>query len=338
MALLLTENDVNRVLPRGDLIQAMEEALSAFSASRVRQPVRSIVDLGTHGFFGVMPAAYELDGPAGVMGASAAGTKVVTVVPRNHEQGLPSHVATIVMLDPVTGALDAIADGRYITEARTAAVSAVSARHLARRDARAVAIIGSGVQARSHAAALAHVLDGAEFRIWSRDADHREAAAREIAATAPDLKGRAPATARAAASAREAVDGADVVVLVTSARTPVIEDAWIAPGTHVIGVGACRPNEREMPAALLARATLIVDSRAAAEKESGDILLARADGAAVRIAAELGEICGGTAKGRSGASDVTIFKSLGLAIEDVVAARLAVERARAQGIGQPLSL
>ena len=335
MALLLTENDVKSVLPMGDLIDAMEEALSAFSASRVRQPVRSIVDLGTHGFFGVMPAAYELDGPAGVMGASAAGTKVVTVVPRNHEQGLPSHFATIVMLDPATGALDAIVDGRFITEARTAAVSAVSARHLARPDARVVAIIGSGVQARSHAAALAHVLAGAEFRIWSRAADHREAAAREIAA--PDLTGRAPVTARAAASAREAVDGADVVVLVTSARTPVIEDAWIAPGTHVIGVGACRPNEREMPAALLARARLVVDSRAAAEKESGDILLARADGAAVRIAAELGEICGGTAKGRRDASDVTIFKSLGLAIEDVVAARLAIERARAQNIGQPVS-
>jgi ornithine cyclodeaminase len=315
----------------GDLISAMEQALAAFSAAQVRQPVRSIVDLGTHGFFGVMPAAYELDAPRGAMGAAAAGTKVVTVVPRNHEQGLPSHFATIVMLDPVTGALDAIVDGRFITEARTAAVSAVSARHLARPGARVVAIIGSGVQARSHAAALAHVLAGAEFRVWSRDAAHRETAAREIA-TGTGL------AARAAASAREAVEGADVVVLVTSARTPVVEDAWIRPGTHVIGVGACRPAEREMPAALVARARLVVDSRAAAEKESGDILLARGDGAAVDIAAELGEICGGTVKGREDAAGVTIFKSLGLAIEDVVAARLAVERARAQGIGQPVSL
>lgn len=327
MALLLTENDVRRVLPMGDLIDAMDEALAAFSAAQVRQPVRSIVDLGTHGFFGVMPAAYEFGSPRGVMGAAAAGTKIVTVVPRNHEQGLPSHFATIVMLDPATGALDAIVDGRFITEARTAAVSAVSARHLARPDARVVAIIGTGVQARSHAAALAHVLTGAEFRVWSRGADHRETAAKEIG----------PA-ARAAASAREAVEGADVVVLVTSARTPVVEDAWIAPGTHVIGVGACRPNEREMPAALIARARLVVDSRAAAEQESGDILLARADGAAVDIAAELGEICAGTVKGREDAAGVTIFKSLGLAIEDVVAARLAVERARAQGIGKTVIL
>lgn len=331
MPLLLTESDVARVLPMADLIDAMESALAAFSTSQVRQPVRSIVELDTHGFFGVMPAAYAFDEARGVMGTAAAGTKIVTVVPRNHEQGLPSHFATIVMLDPQTGALDAIVDGRLITEARTAAVSAVSARHLARRDARVVGIIGSGVQAHSHASALAHVLPEAEFRIWSRSAEHREAAARDIA-------GATKRPCVATASARDAVAGADVVVLVTSAQTPVVEDEWIKDGTHVIGVGACRPNEREMPGALVARARLVVDSRAAAEKESGDLLLARADGRSVQISAELGEICAGSAPGRTDAASVTIFKSLGLAIEDVVAARLAVERARAAHIGQPLSL
>lgn len=323
MALLLTEHDVRRLLPMSDLIGAMEDALAMFSTGKVRQPVRSIVELGAHGFFGVMPAA--LESPA------AAGMKLVTVVPANHARGLPSHLATIVLLNHETGALEAILDGRYITEARTAAVSAVSARHLARRDARAIAIIGSGVQARSHADALARVIDGAGFRVWSPSAAHREQAARDITSvtTRP---------AHATASAREAVTGADIVVLVTSASSPVVDDGWIAPGTHVIGVGACRPNQREMPAALLSRGRVIVDSRDAAAKEAGDILLARQDGATVVISAELGEICAGRAPGREDERGVTIFKSLGLAVEDVVSAQLVLERARQAGAGTAITL
>lgn len=323
MALLLTEQHVRQMLPMSDLIDAMQDALALFSTDQVKQPVRSIVELGTHGFFGVMPAA--LASPA------TAGMKLVTVVPANHDRGLPSHLATIVLINHETGALEAILDGRYITEARTAAVSAVSARHLARADSRVVAIIGAGVQARSHADALSRVLDVSEFRIWSPTAAHREAAAHEIETLAgsntPGLK------VRPAESPRQAVEGADVVVLVTSAATPVIEDGWIADGTHVIGVGACRPNQREMPAALMARARVIVDSRDAAMKEAGDILLAHADGARVAISAELGEICAGRAPGREDAAGVTIFKSLGLAVEDVVAAHLVLQRARAAGLG-----
>lgn len=328
MPLLLNEHHVKELLPMADVIDAMEQALAAFSSGRVRQPVRAIVELGTHGFFGVMPAAI----PAGGAGhPAAAGAKIVTVVPRNHHQGLPSHLATIFLLDPETGALDALLDGRYITEARTAAVSAVSARHLARRDAGVVAIVGSGVQARSHADALARVLEVREFRIWGRSAANRDAAARDIeAATGVRVT--------ACDSTRDAAEGADVVVLVTGSPTPVIEDAWIAEGTHVIGVGACRPTEREMPAPLIARARLVVDSRDAAVKESGDILLARADGHAIEISAELGEICAGTAPGRTGAEGVTIFKSLGLAVEDVASARIVVERARARGVGTEITV
>lgn len=324
MALLLSEDDVRRLLPMSDLIGAMEEALAMFSTGKVRQPVRSIVELGTHGFFGVMPAA--LESPA------AAGMKLVTVVPANHDRGLPSHLATIVLLNHETGALEAIMDGRYITEARTAAVSAVSAKHLARRrDVRTVGIIGSGVQARSHAEALSHVLDIEELHIWSPTPAHRDAAAEEIrASTSLDV--------RAAPDAWTAVDRAGVVVLVTSATTPVVEDAWIADGTHVIAVGACRPNQREMPAALLGRARVIVDSRDAAAKEAGDILLARQDGVAVTISAELGEICAGRAPGREDAAGVTIFKSLGLAVEDVVAAQLVLARARQSGAGTTITL
>lgn len=336
MALLLSEKIVRQLLPMADLIDAMEAALAAFSTGKVQQPVRSIVELGAHGFFGVMPAAYTLDAPHAMLGHGSAGAKLVTVVPGNHERGLPSHLATIVLLNTVTGALEAIMDGRYITEARTAAVSAVSARHLAPPDSRIVAIIGSGVQARSHAEALGRVLRIQELRVWSPTAAHREAAAADIGAM-PELKARL-ATVTVSPSARQAVEGADVVVLVTSACTPVIEDAWITGQTHVIGVGACRPNQREMPGALVSRGRLIVDSRDAAMKEAGDILLAREDGAEVTIAAELGEICAGFAPGRTASDDVTIFKSLGLAIEDVVAAELVLRRAQTAGAGTPIEL
>jgi ornithine cyclodeaminase/alanine dehydrogenase-like protein (mu-crystallin family) len=324
MALLLTERDVRALLPMTDLIDAMDRALAMFSTGQVRQPVRSVVELGAHGFFGVMPAA--LESPA------AAGVKLVTVVPGNHDRHLPSHLATILLLNHETGALEAVLDGRYITEARTAAVSAVSARHLSRgRGVRTAGIIGSGVQARSHAEALSHVLDLEALHIWSPTAAHRDAAVEEIAAaTGLDV--------RAAPSAFAAVDRAGVVVLVTSATSPVIEADWIAPGTHVIGVGACRPNQREMPSALIGRARLVVDSREAAVKEAGDILLARQDGVAAPIAAELGEICAGTAPGRQTSGEVTIFKSLGLAVEDIVAADLVVRRARAEGVGAQITV
>lgn len=336
MPLLLNEADVRRLLPMSDLIDAMEAALAAFSTGQVQQPVRSIVELGTHGFFGVMPAAYSLDAPHKVLGSASAGAKLVTVVPGNHDRGMPSHLATIVLLNAQTGALEAIVDGRYITEARTAAVSAVSARHLARPDSHIVAIIGSGVQARSHAQALSRVLQIGEFRLWSPTAAHREAAAADIQKM-PELTQR-QATVTIASSAREAVEGADVVVLVTSAATPVIEDGWIGNATHVIGVGACRPNQREMPGALVGRGRIIVDSRDAAMKEAGDLILAREEGVEVEIAAELGEICAGFAPGRTASDTVTIFKSLGLAIEDVVAAELVLRRAQSTGAGTTIEL
>ncbi|MDQ3068941.1 MAG: ornithine cyclodeaminase family protein [Acidobacteriota bacterium] len=322
MPILLDEHDVRQLLPMADLIDAMEGALAAFSTGKVRQPVRSVVDLPAGGFFAVMPAA--------LVSPAAAGAKLVTVVAANHARGLPSHLATIVLLDAETGALEAIVDGRYITEARTAAVSAVSARHLARKDSQVVAIIGSGVQARSHADALSRVLTLREFRVWSPAQPHRERGAREIESATGVATSASP-------SPRDAVEGADIVVLVTSATEPVVEDAWIEPSAHIIAVGACRPAHREMPAALVSRAHLVVDSRDAAMQEAGDILLARSEGVTVTIAAELGEICAGTAKGRGSSTGVTIFKSLGLAVEDLVAAELVARRAKATGVGRTFS-
>ena len=322
MPVLLTERDIRAVLPMADLIEAMEGALVAYSRGHVTQPVRTVLEVGPdRAYFGLMPAS--LDQPP------AVGAKLVTVYAKNPDRGLPSHLATIVLLDHATGAIAALLDGRYITEARTAAVSAVSLRLLARKDARTLAILGSGVQARSHLEAIRHVRDLGDVRVWSPSAHNRDTYAREMSAST-GLR------IRAAASASEAVRGADLVVLATSSRTPVVDDGDIAAGTHIMAVGACRPDQREMPTALIARARLYVDSLKGALQESGDVLLPIAEKAITdtHIAGELGGLAGGAVAGRRSADDVTIFKSLGMAVEDVVAARLAVERARASGRGQ----
>ena len=325
-AILLTEKDVRAVLPMPDLIAAMEGALAQFSAGAVNQPVRTVLEVGPDkAYFGVMPAA--LDDPP------AVGAKLVTVYAKNHARNLPSHLATILLLDHATGALTAVVDGRYITEARTAAVSAVSVKHLARPDAGVLGIIGSGVQARSHLEAIKHVRTLTDVRVWSPNALHREAFAFEMAeATGLPVRG----VETAALSAR----GADIVVLATSSTTPVVADVDIDPGTHIAGVGACRPDQREMPTALIKRARLYVDSRAAASKEAGDYLLPLGEGAITEehIAGEIGELAAGRVTGRVSKDDVTIFKSLGLAVEDVVTARLVVDRAGAAGLGQSLTL
>jgi ornithine cyclodeaminase len=320
MPVLLTEQDVRAVLSMDDLIAAMERALERFSARAARQPLRTVVDAG-HGFYGVMPA--YLEGPA------ALGTKLVSVYHDNPKRGLPSHLATIVLHDPETGALLAVMDGRYITEARTAAVSAASAKHLAGPDARVLAILGTGVQARSHLDALSRVRRFDEVRIWGRSADHAAALATAIA---PSIRARVDAVP----SARDAAEGADVIALVTASPEPVLRREWVRDGAHVCAVGACRPNQREMDTALVKAARLFVDSREGALAEAGDIVLPIKEGAfdASHIAAELGDVFGGRAAGRRSAAEITIFKSLGMAVEDVAAARLAFERASERGLGR----
>lgn len=326
MALLLTETDVKCLLPMRDLIDAMEAALTRFSAGEVCQPLRTVLQVGpAKNFFGLMPA-YQSAPPA-------LGAKLVTVFNGNAARGLPTHLATIVLLDPETGGLAAVMDGRYITEARTAAVSAVSVRHMSRAGGGVLAILGSGVQARSHLEALALVAPLSEVRVWSPTAAHRESFAR-------DMSAHLAAPIRASASARDAVAGADLIVLATSARSPVVEDAWVADGAHICAVGACRPDVREMDGALVARARLVVDSRTGALAEAGDIVIPIGEGrlTADHIAGELGEVAGGRVKGRESARQVTIFKSLGMAVEDVAAAELVWRRAAERGIGRAILL
>lgn len=308
---------------------AMAEALADYSADRIAQPVRTVLEVGpTRAYFGVMPAARVNDAGYGTMGA-----KLVTVYAGNHARGLPSHLATIILMDASTGALTALVDGRFITEARTAAVSAVSVDRLARADARVLAIIGSGVQARSHLEAIRHVRALDAVRVWSPSLDSRTRFAKEMTAAC----GLPVWSADDAASA---VRDADIVVLATASPVPVIAAGDIAPGTHICAVGACRPTQREMPGALVAGATLIVDSRAGALVEAGDIVLPISEGLITErhIAAELGDVVLGRHGGRRTADEVTIFKSLGMAVEDVVAASLAVDRAQAAGLGTTFAL
>jgi ornithine cyclodeaminase/alanine dehydrogenase-like protein (mu-crystallin family) len=344
---LLTEADVRAVLTMDDLIETMASALKRFSTGRVVQPVRTVIPVsGDDAFFGTMPAfvrAPEPDARATVGAATpqpapasgeALGAKLVTVFGGNGARGLDTHLATIVLLDPETGALVALLDGRYITESRTAAVSAVSSRLLARKNAASLAIIGSGVQARSHLEALARVHKLRSVTVWSPNKERRE---RFVAGVRP---GSDPGpTPSAVDHPGEAVVGADVIVLATSSPSPVLENGWVKPGAHVISVGACRPTQREMDPALTARARVFVDSRAAALVESGDVVMGMSEGrfGAQHIVAELGEVVNG-GEGRRNDTEVTIFKSLGMAVEDVTAADLAYRRACERGIGTQLTL
>jgi ornithine cyclodeaminase/alanine dehydrogenase-like protein (mu-crystallin family) len=319
MPLWLSESDVRAVLSLSDLIPAMESALAAFSGGAVDQPVRTAIELRPRSFFGLMPAYHRE--------ASALGAKLVSVAPENAARSLPTHLAAISLFDPETGELLAVMDGRYITELRTAAVSAISVKLLARADAEVLAILGSGVQARSHVEALRLVRPFREIRAWSPTVAHLHEFAAECHVTA-------------ASSAAEAVCGAGVVLLATNMVTPAIDNGWVAVGAHAIAIGACRPSQREIDPALVARARLFVDSRAAALQESGDIVQAIREGriAENHIEAELGDVIAGRARGRTSPDELTLFKSLGLAIEDVAAAALVYRRARESGRGIELSL
>jgi thiomorpholine-carboxylate dehydrogenase len=291
----LDEAAVGRLLQLEEVIPAMERALADFSGGKVVQPVRTMLPVEEHeGFLGIMPA-YT---------GTALGTKLVAFYPGN--VGVPTHHATILLFEPETGEPLATMDGRLITEVRTAAVSAVATRHLARPDASVLAIIGSGVQARSHLEALRLVREFGEIRVWSpRSA---EAFAKEH-----DVD--------AAGSAEEAVRGADVVVTATTSSTPVLSGEWLSLGVHINAVGAPRPDWRELDDGVLDRARLYVDSREAARMESGDVL------AAGEVFAEVGEVAAGTRPGRRDPEEITLFKSLGLAVEDVATAELVYRKA-----------
>ncbi len=296
--MILDEDAVRRLLRMEDLIPAMADALADLSSGKVVQPMRVVVPVAEHqGFFGIMPA-YR----------GALGAKLVTFYPNN--QGVPTHHAMILLFRPETGEPLVTMDGRLITEMRTAAVSAVATKLLALPEASVLAIIGSGVQARSHLEALRLIRTFREVRVWSPR--HARAFAQKFGL-------------RAAASAEEAVRGADVVVVATSSRTPVVRGEWLSPGTHINAVGAVRPEWRELDDGAVRRARLYVESREAAMRESGDVI------AAGKVFAEIGEVVAGSRPGRQSEEEITLFKSVGVAVEDVVTADLVYRKALQSG-------
>ena len=297
----LDEPEVRKHLEWDALIAAMENALIDFSAGRVQQPVRRLLKIDPHrGFFAAMPAA----------GAEAMGAKLVTFYPGNAARGLPTHLALILLFAPETGEALALLDGRLITEMRTAAVSAAATKALAAPDARVLAILGSGVQARAHVEALTRVRAFEEIRVWGRTRAHAERFAEEVGASVM--------------AAEAAVRGADVIVTATAATEPILEGAWLKPGAHVNAIGWGGHTSRELDDAAMA-SVVVVESREAAHDQCGDVVLSGAE-----IHAELGEILAGAKPAR--ADETTVFDSVGIAVEDIAAAQLVY---RATQTGKP---
>jgi ornithine cyclodeaminase/alanine dehydrogenase-like protein (mu-crystallin family) len=296
--LVLSEQEVRELLPMDECIEAMDGVLRSLARGELHQPLRFLTRApGAEGLMGFMPAHRGGAEPVWSL-------KEIVIAPRNPARGLDAHQGAVILHDGETGELRALLNASPITEIRTAAVSAVATRALARPDARVVAILGGGVQARSHAEAMRSVLGDAEIRTWRRG------------------DGGTP---------EQVLDGADVVCTCTSAREPILRREWLAPGTHVNAVGSSIPTTRELDTETMAAASLFVDRRESTLNESGDLLLAGLGEEHIR--AEVGEVLVGAHPGRADGDELTVFKSLGLAVEDLAAAELIVGKARERGIG-----
>jgi ornithine cyclodeaminase/alanine dehydrogenase-like protein (mu-crystallin family) len=318
--LVLAHEDVKRLLPMEECIELMAEALADLARGGSWQPLRFVVrPPEEQSLMGLMPAHRTSPEPA-------YGLKTVCIFPGNPARGLDAHQGGVMLFDGETGELRALIDASAVTSIRTAAVSAVATRALARPESTVLAILGSGVQARAHLKAMAKVLSFEQARVWSRTAEHAQAFAAEA---------EAPFPVEAVDSAEAAVRGADVVVTVTSAREPIVERGWLAPGTHVNAVGSSIPTARELDSATIAAAALFVDRRESTVNESGEYLRAvEEEGIGPdHIRAELGEVLVGSNDGRRSDEELTVFVSLGLAVEDLAAAEYLHRRARSEGVG-----
>jgi len=296
--LVLSERDVRALLPMDECIEAMDGVLRSLARSELHQPLRFLTrPPDADSLMGFMPAYRSGEGTAWSL-------KEIVIAPGNPARGLDAHQGAVLLHDGETGELRALLNASPITEIRTAAVSAVATRALARPGARVVAILGAGVQARSHAEAMRAVLGQAEIRTWSRgDGGTPEDVLRE----------------------------ADVVCTCTSAREPILRRDWLAPGTHVNAVGSSLPTTRELDTKTMTAASLFVDRRESTLNESGDLLLAGLGEEHIR--AELGEVLTGIHRGRADGDELTVFKSLGLAVEDLASAAFLYEKAQRNGRG-----
>jgi ornithine cyclodeaminase len=319
--LILSDADVRKVLDMPSCITAMEEVLADLARGQLYNPLRFVTrppDAGT--FFGFMPAYRGGAEPVYSL-------KEVVIAPANHGRGLDPHQGTVILHDGVTGLLTAVLNASAITEIRTAAVSALATRLLARPESRRVAVIGSGVQGGSHVEAMRCAVPDAEITIWSRTRAHAERLAESAGCTVAD-------------TLEDALDGADVVCTTTSSKHPLIGRAMLSAGTHYNAVGSSVAHAREFDGEAVAAASLFVDRRESTLNESGDYLDAvRETGIGPdHIRAELGEILIGDHPGRTSPDEITLFKSLGIAVEDLAAAQLCIARSRERGVGTEVDL
>ena len=325
--LIIDSAAVRELFPMPAAIERMREALRRYSAGTIAQPLRLVVrPSGAPGMLGAMPAWAGPD--------LGFGIKTVTINPGNPARGLDTHQGTVTMFDRETGVPTAVLDAAAITEIRTAAVSAVATEALADPEARDLAIIGAGTQARSHLEAMAALRSLDRVRVWSRTPAHAKA----LADWAGDRFGP---EVEVKDSAGEALDGADLVCTTTASPEPVVFGAMLAPGAHLNAVGACLATVRELDTEAVAGATVFADSRESALAEAGDLAIPIRDGdlTADHLVAEVGEVLLGRHPGRGRPEEITLFKSLGLAIEDVVAGAYIEATARSRGLGTeaPLS-
>ena len=320
--LILDSSQVKQLLPVVVCIELMADALSALARDEVYQPLRTIVrPPNARGLLGLMPAYRGGDG--GVFGM-----KAICVFPENPSQGKDAHQGAVMLFSRDTGELLALMNASEITAIRTGAVSAVATRLLAREDAHDLAIIGAGVQARSHLAAISHVRRIKRARVCAKNFDHAQQLAEES-------RTQYQFPVEAVRNNEEAVRGADIIVTATSSLEPVISKEWISPGAHINAIGTHSPNSREIDSATMAVARIFVDRRESAVNESGDYLLAAKEGVVTpeSIVGEIGELLIGIKPGRTSETEITLFKSLGLAIEDVVSADYIYGKAQSTRTG-----
>ncbi len=328
--LVLSGADVTRLLPMPECIQVMRDALTALARGEALVPLRMIMRIpGASGFLGLMPGyiapSERRDG--------ALGLKAVLVFPANAQRGIDTHQGAVLLFEADTGRLTAMMDGAAITAIRTAAVSGVATDLLARPDSVELAILGAGVQARTHVEAIAAVRPLRRVRIWSRNPDR-------AAALALQQGSRFNFQVEPEASPEAAVRGADIIATVTASAEPILQRGWLKDGVHINAVGSSIPTSREIDTATMAAARLFVDRRESALAEAGDLLIPMLEGAVKgdHVQAELGEVLTGKNPGRRSPRELTLFKSLGLAVEDVASAAYVVRRARETGTGQTVKM
>jgi ornithine cyclodeaminase len=328
--LVLNGERVAQLLPMPECIKVMRDALAALARGEALVPLRTVMRVpGVSGFLGLMPGYISpREGQEG-----ALGLKAVSVFPGNASRGIDTHQGAVLLFEADTGRLSALLDGAAITAIRTAAVSGVATDVLARPDASELAILGAGVQARTHIEAIAAVRPLRRVRIWSRNPEH-------AAALASELRRRFGFPIEAAPSAEAAVREADVVATVTASPEPILKREWLKEGVHINAVGSSIPTTREIDTATMVAARLFVDRRESALAEAGDLLIAMGEGAVKgdHVQAELGEVIIGKNPGRRSPGELTLFKSLGLAVEDVASAAYLVRRARETGTGQTVHM